>query len=198
MTDQLDLAALVGSRICHDLISPIGAIGNGVELISMEGSAKGPEMMLISESVAHANARIRFFRVAFGACSSDQRIGRAEVATILSDISHGSRVQIEWESPNDLPRRDVKLVFLLILCLETALPFGGKIRIDRSDQRWLIHATSIKLRADASLWECLVSPTLTAEIGPAQVQFALVPKEISRQHRRLTTEISKSEIRLSF
>ena len=44
MPDKPDLAALVGSRICHDLISPIGAIGNGVELLMMEGAAKGPEM----------------------------------------------------------------------------------------------------------------------------------------------------------
>ncbi len=54
-----DLAALIGSRICHDLISPIGAIGNGLELLSMAG-AGGPEVALISDSVSNANARIRF------------------------------------------------------------------------------------------------------------------------------------------
>ena len=66
MTDQTDLAALLGSRICHDLISPIGAIGNGVELLMMEGGTPSPELVLIAESVAAANARIRFFRLAFG------------------------------------------------------------------------------------------------------------------------------------
>jgi histidine phosphotransferase ChpT len=197
VTDKIDLAALVGSRICHDLISPIGAIGNGVELISMEGSVKGPEMLLISESVAHANAKIRFFRVAFGAASSDQRIGRNEVASILSDISHGSRIQIEFDAPADLQRRDVKLVFLMLLCLETALPFGGKVIVERSEQRWLLRAAAVKLRADPALWDCLVGP-VTTEISPAQVQFLLVPDEIRRQHRRLTTEIGESEIRLSF
>jgi histidine phosphotransferase ChpT len=198
LTDKLDLAALVGSRICHDLISPIGAIGNGVELISMDGSVNGPEMLLISESVAHANARIRFFRVAFGASSPDQRIGRTEVTAVLSDISHGSRVQFDWDSPNDLPRRDVKLVFLLILCLETALPFGGTIRIERSDQRWTLLASSAKLRAEPKLWECLINPATAVEIGAAQVQFALVPEEIKRQHRRLSTALGATEIRLSF
>ncbi|MGV8951079.1 MAG: histidine phosphotransferase family protein [Cypionkella sp.] len=197
MTEKIDLAALVGSRICHDLISPIGAIGNGVELISMEGSVKGPEMLLISESVAHANAKIRFFRVAFGAASSDQRIGRNEVASILSDISHGSRIQFEFDAPADLQRRDVKLVFLMLLCLETALPFGGKVIVERSEQRWLLRAAAVKLRADPTLWDCLVGP-VTTEISPAQVQFLLVPDEIRRQHRRLTTEIGESEIRLSF
>jgi len=117
--EKPDLAALVGSRICHDLISPIGAIGNGVELMLMEGAGKGPEMALITESVAHANARIRFFRVAYGATGADQRIGRNEVTSILSDMTHGGRIKVDWVSPPDLPRRDVKLVFLLLQCAES-------------------------------------------------------------------------------
>ena len=199
MPDKPDLAALVGSRICHDLISPIGAIGNGVELMVMEGaSSKGPEMALISASVGHANARIRFFRVAFGATGADQRMGRAEVATILADMAVGGRVAIDWTSPTDLPRRDVKLVFLLILCAESAMPYGGRIVIERGDTRWMLHATSTKLKIDTALWGCLADPTAIAEIGPAQVQFLLVPEEISRQHRRLSADLSATDIKLSF
>lgn len=198
MTDKPDLAALVGSRICHDLISPIGAIGNGVELLMMEGGTKGPEMALITESVAHASARIRFFRVAFGASGQDQRIGRAEVTSVLSDLTHGGRIQIDWAGPTDLPRRDVKLVFLMILCLETAMPYGGKITVERGEARWSIQGTSAKMKIDTALWECLASPAPQPDIGPAQVQFLLMPDEIARQHRRLTTELSTSEIRLSF
>lgn len=193
-----DLVALVGSRICHDLISPIGAIGNGVELMAMEGGTKGPEMALITESVAHASARIRFFRVAFGAAGSDQRIGRAEVASVLSDLTHGGRVQIDWNGPADLHRRDIKLIFLMILCLESAMPYGGTIRIDRGETRWTILGTSPKLKIDTGLWECLAGPVVAADIGPSQVQFLLLPDEITRQHRRLTTELAPTEIKLSF
>lgn len=196
--EKPDLAALVGSRICHDLISPIGAIGNGVELMLMDPGSKGPEMALITESVAHANARIRFFRIAFGAAGPDQRIGRNEVTAVISDMTHGGRVTIDWISPADLPRRDVKLVFLLILCLETALPYGGRIAIDRSDTRWSLQASAAKMKLDPGLWECLINAAAPAEIGPAQVQFLLVPEEISRQHRRLTTELAENRISLSF
>jgi histidine phosphotransferase ChpT len=196
--EKPDLAALVGSRICHDLISPIGAIGNGVELMLMEPGSKGPEMALITESVAHANARIRFFRIAFGAAGPDQRIGRNEVTAVISDVTHGGRVTIDWASPADLPRRDIKLVFLLILCLETALPYGGRISIDRNDTRWSLQASAAKMKIDPGLWECLINPAAAAEIGPAQVQFLLVPEEITRQHRRLTTELAENQIRLSF
>lgn len=83
MAEKPDLTALLGSRICHDLISPIGAIGNGLELLMMDGSSTSPEMVLISESVAHADARIRFFRVAYGMAQADHRIGKAEVQSVL-------------------------------------------------------------------------------------------------------------------
>ncbi len=79
-----DLAALLGSRICHDLISPLGAIGNGVELLAMSGQS-GPEMAMIEDSVRNANARIRFFRMAFGPASADQSASRTETLAILAD-----------------------------------------------------------------------------------------------------------------
>ena len=85
MQDKPDLAALIGSRICHDLISPIGAIGNGVELLMMDGAAQTPELALIAESVANANARIRFFRLAFGANAAHQKIARSEILSILAE-----------------------------------------------------------------------------------------------------------------
>lgn len=198
MPDKPDLAALLGSRICHDLISPIGAIGNGVELLLMDGSGKSPEMALISESVAHASARIRFFRVAFGGSGSDQRIGQTEVASILADMTRGGRLILDWQGPSDLARREVKLAFLLILCLETAMSHGGRITVERSAARWTITGRASRLRIDPNLWEVLSNPAALAEIGPAQVHFLLVPEEIARQHRRLTAEMSETEIRLSF
>ena len=96
--DQLniDLPALIGSRICHDLISPIGAINNGLELLEMAGTgaAPGPELALIGQSVESASARIRFFRIAFGA-AGDQTMGQNEVTSILRDLYTASRVEID-------------------------------------------------------------------------------------------------------
>lgn len=198
MPDKPDISALLGSRICHDLISPIGAISNGVELLLMDGAAKGPEMALVSESVAHANARIRFFRVAFGQTSKDQRIGLTEITSILADMARGGRVAVDWQSPVDVSRRETKLAFLALLCLETALGQGGRIAVDRGESRWTVTGSGPRMRIDPLLWEALSNPLSEAEIGPAQVQFLLVPEEVARQHRRLTVEISAEEIRLTF
>lgn len=198
MQDRPDLAALLGSRICHDLISPIGAIGNGVELLMLEGGPAGPEVALISESVAHANARVRFFRIAFGAAGADQRIGRSEVLDILAALTRGGRVAVDWQGPADLSRREVKLAFLLILCLETGLPQGGQIAVSRGDSRWQLSGEGPRLRIDPDLWEVLSNPAATAEIGPAQVHFLLVQDEVARQHRRLTVETGETAVRLAF
>ena len=126
MPQRQDLSALIGSRICHDLISPIGAIGNGIELLIMDGAMKSPEIALISDSVIHANARIRFFRVAFGAASGDQRIGSPEVISILSDMTRGARIAITWDTPADLSRAEVKLAFLACSALKARCPSAAR------------------------------------------------------------------------
>jgi histidine phosphotransferase ChpT len=198
MQDKPDLAALIASRICHDLISPIGAIGNGVELLAMDAGPQRPEMALISESVANANARIRFFRISFGAATRDQRIARSEVMSILTDLTRGGRTGYQWNSPAELSRREVRLAFLLLQCVETALAYGGKVEISHDDIGWTITATASRLKIDPALWEVLTEPRAPTDIGAGQVHFALVPEELARQGRRLVTEIGETAIKLTF
>jgi histidine phosphotransferase ChpT len=198
MSDHSDLTALLGSRICHDLISPIGAIGNGVELMLMEGAAVSPEMALISESVASANARIRFFRVAFGQSGGDQRIGSPEVAGLLQGIAQGGRIATDWQITGDILRREAKLAFLAIQCLETALAFGGRITVQTEGNRWVLTAHARRLKVDPILWETLSKPGNRAALTPALVQFALFPAELQHQGRRLVVEIYETEIKLTY
>ena len=198
MPDKPDLTALLGSRICHDLISPIGAISNGLELLIMDGSQGGPEMVLISESVANANARIRFFRVAFGLAQTDQRIARSEVQSILTDVTRGGRLQVEWTSDTDLARTEVKLAFLLIQCLEHAMAYGGRVVINSQDGRWQISGQAEKLRIDTALWEVLANPNANPPITPALVQFPLAAEELLTRGFRLKTTLNQRDIQLEF
>lgn len=193
-----DLTALLGSRICHDLISPLGAIGNGVELLAMSGAGGGAELALISESVTNANARIRFFRVAFGAAAPGQRIGRPEVTSILADLTRGSRLTVDWQAASDQSRGDVKLAFLAIQCLESAMPWGGRITVTEDGQRWRIAGTADRLRVEEALWQSLADPAAQPEIGAAQVHFALLGEEATRQGLRLSTDIGAGAITIAF
>ncbi|MDF3605620.1 histidine phosphotransferase family protein [Paracoccus sp. DMF-8] len=122
------LSALVGSRLCHDLISPLGAIGNGVELLQISGQfggiASSPELQLISESVEAARSRISWFRVAFGHAAADQRFAASALADLLKGADRSGRIRIHLDAGGDLPRTEVRLILLALMCLETALPSG--------------------------------------------------------------------------
>ena len=170
-----DLATLVGSRICHDLISPIGAIGNGVELMSLTGAGdSSAEMALITDSVQNASARIRFFRVAFGAAPAGQAIPRREVVKILSDVAQGGRISYDWQAEGDASRADVRACFLLFQCFETAMIHGGDITVTRDGASWTVTATADRFKFDDDLWDGLTGGPVGTP-SPAQVQFALLP-----------------------
>jgi histidine phosphotransferase ChpT len=182
---QLDLAALVGSRICHDLISPIGAIGNGVELLSLTDGDTGAEMELINESVQNASARIRYFRIAYGAASEDQMVGRAEVLSILSANAHGGRFNYIWQIEGDQPRRMVRSALLMLQALESAMPLGGDIQIYQENGEWVMRAEGKRLVVDPCLWDSLLSPNMDSVYNAAQVQFAFLPSVLAEAGRHL-------------
>lgn len=192
-----DLAALIGSRICHDLISPIGAINNGLELLGMAGSTSGPELSLISESVGNASARIRFFRLAFGAAST-QEISRREILSVLTDITRGSKLRIFWDCDGGGQRADVRVVFLAEQCLESAMPYGGEITIARDVNGWSIRGSSEKFKVDPDLWAILADGKIHTDITPAQVHFALLAVHCREEGRKLRSRITNDEILIRF
>lgn len=195
---QLDLVAMIGSRICHDLISPIGAINNGLELLEMAGNAKtGPEISLIGESVGNASARIRFFRVSFGA-AGDQLMGPSEVRSTLRDLYNGGRLSVEWQPDQSQARAEVKLAFLAILCLESALPYGGKITVTQNAKNWQIAALADKLKVDPALWKLLASGSARSGLQPSHVQFALLPLIAADTGRQVSHQVTDTTLTVSF
>ncbi|SNT08297.1 histidine phosphotransferase family protein [Tropicimonas sediminicola] len=195
---RLDIPALIGSRICHDLISPIGAIGNGIELLSMAGVGGGPELSLISESVANANARIRFYRLAFGQSGQDQATSRSEILSILRDLYAGSRMEVFWQVNSDCRRDEAKAALLALQCLESAMPYGGRAEVTRTDGRWQVVGTAAKLRIDEALWTPLLTGADVEEVTPAQVHFALLPDTLQGLGRKLVVTRSGEQITLGF
>lgn len=194
---NINLAALIGSRICHDLISPIGAINNGLELLGMAGGTPGPEIDLIQESVGNASARIRFFRIAFGA-AGEQMMGRAEVISILDDLMEGGRLTVAWGPLDPQPRGEVRMAFLALQCLENAMPYGGRIEVSQEDNSWLLHGEADKLNIDEPLWNILATKDAPQDLRPAQVQFALLPILVDDAGRRMVTEMSETQVKLRF
>lgn len=195
--DPTRLPSLIGSRICHDLVSPLGAIGNGVELLMMSAAGAGPELALISESVTSAMARIRFFRIAYGAIGADAEVPRAEILSILADMTTGSRLDLRWAAAGNPPRSQVKLAFLALQCFESAMPHGGQVRVQEEAGRWRIETRDSQIRYDPALWAALEGGA-APEISPAQVQFALLPAELAARGRRAALAATERSITLSY
>ncbi|MEM9249133.1 MAG: histidine phosphotransferase family protein [Pseudomonadota bacterium] len=196
---ELDLCALIGSRICHDLVSPVGAIGNGVELLSMgaaeiEHTPESPELELVRESVGNAQTRLRFFRIAYGQAGEEQDVGRAEVLSILTDLYKGGRLRVHWGVDESLPRQEVKLAFLLLQCMESAMPFGGQVRLRKDKSSWCVQGEADKLRLDPILWEALESGVIPSPLRPSQVHFALVPQALRSLSRDASVTTGKTSL----
>ena len=125
-----DLAALLCSRVCHDIISPVGAINNGLELLD-EGGADEDAMNLIRISARNASARLQFARIAFGAAgSAGMLIDTGDAESVATAFLKNEKPELVWNGKRALlPKNKVKLLLNLIACSVTALPKGGEIDV---------------------------------------------------------------------
>lgn len=172
-----DFSTRVGSRICHDLINPLGAISNGLELLELAGLASGSEeMALVSGSVQSAIARLQLLRFAFGDANPDQRCSGQEVAKILSDNARDGRHSYAWGATGDLARYDVRIAVLALMCVQSALPLGGLIYVSFDGAQWCVNATHDRVTLDPAVWGPLASGHSPATVSAGLVHFALLPK----------------------
>lgn len=186
--DGPDLPGLLGSRLCHDLISPVGAIGNGLELLSMAGGAaasRREEMQLVVDSVAQAQARIRFYRVAFGASRGDQAMGSPELADTLAGVYGAGRLQVTWDVQGEVARPAARLAYLMILCVESALARGGTVAVTRDRRQWRVVGRGPRVRDLAPFWGLLQVGVCEAGLTPERVQFPLLRMQANGMGLRL-------------
>lgn len=131
--DPLDLAALLSSRVCHDVISSVGAIGNGLEVLEEEKDAemRGHALALIKSSAAEASKRLQFCRLAFGAAGSKGAlIDSGDAEHVARQLLADERTQLHWNAPRVLmPKNKVKLLLNLCLVADAAIPRGGAITV---------------------------------------------------------------------
>lgn len=129
-----ELAALLCSRVCHDIISPVGAINNGLELLD-EGGSDADAMALIRTSAKTASARLQFARIAFGAAgSAGMQIDTGDAENVARAFFNHEKPDIEWTGTRALlPKNKVKLLLNLLLIANAAIPRGGRIGISLAD-----------------------------------------------------------------
>jgi histidine phosphotransferase ChpT len=132
--EALDLAALLCSRVCHDLISPVGAIVNGIEVLEEEKdeSTKEFALDLIKRSAATASAKLQFCRIAFGAAgSAGAQIDLGDAEKVARGFMEDDKTKIDWNLPRALLAKNrVKLLLNMLVIAGQAIPRGGKVTVD--------------------------------------------------------------------
>lgn len=132
-TSETDLGALLVSRVCHDLISPVAAISNGLEILADEDDAQMREhaMRLIEHSVGQAKARLLFARMAFGAMgSAGTEIELREVANVAEEFFRVGKAKLDWQSPPMAVDKEIIRVLLNLSALAAdCIPRGGVLTV---------------------------------------------------------------------
>jgi histidine phosphotransferase ChpT len=132
--DTLELAALLCSRVCHDLISPVGAIVNGLEVLDDNPKPEDREFALdlIRKSAKTASARLQFCRLAFGAAgSSGAQIDLGDAENMARGHLEDNKTRITWNLPRVLlPKNKVKLLLNMMVIAQQTIPRGGVLTVD--------------------------------------------------------------------
>lgn len=182
MTSSTDLAALLCSRLCHDMLSPVGALNNGLELLADERDAEMRQrcIELLEQSARTSASKLKFFRLAFGAAGGfGDMVPMEEPREVLESLtSHDERIGFEWAvAEAALPKPAVKVLLNLASIGLDALVRGGTLAVGAERSRG---ATEIAIRAagpriafDAAVGEALdgslPESALTGKTAPAHM-----------------------------
>ncbi len=136
---QIDLRVLelLSSKICHDLISPVSAVNNGVELIEdIGGDVVEEAMKLIGDSAQQASRRLRVFRIAYGRAGREHNLPVRDVRTVMEQYFSAGKIKLSWSESVDIQtyadhQGALKVLVNALLIAEETLAYGGGITLHR-------------------------------------------------------------------
>jgi histidine phosphotransferase ChpT len=161
--DALDLAALLCSRVCHDLISPVGAIVNGLEVLDDNPTPDDREFALglIRKSAKNASAKLQFCRLAFGAAgSAGAQIDTGDAEAMARGVFEDEKTKLSWTLPRLLlPKNRVKLLLNMIVIAQQTIPRGGTLTVTSAGEgdatTFRINAVGTNARVPQNILEIL-------------------------------------------
>lgn len=174
MTSSTDLAALLCSRLCHDLLSPVGALSNGLELLADE---KDPEMRrkcfeLLEQSARISADKLKFFRLAYGAAGGfGDAVPTDEPRTLIEGLVAGNeRLELAWAVNEPvLPKPAVKVLLNLTAIAIDALIRGGTLAVGaehiNGGTEIAVRASGARVAFDASIGKALDGSLNEAELS---------------------------------
>ena len=157
---DLDLAALLCSRVCHDVISPVGAIANGLELMDdpeVDAEMKKTALDMVRSSARTATAKLKFCRIAFGASgSAGASIDMGEAGEVAKDFVGAEKTKLDWQAPREnRPKAEVKLILNMLLLAMAGIPRGGTVTVTVDGRSFKVRAQGERAKLPATQVEVL-------------------------------------------
>ena len=171
---DLELAALLCSRVCHDVISPVGAVANGLEILADEEDEDMRQMAfdLVRRSAEQASAKLQFCRLAFGAAGpAGSQLDLNEAGEIARMFIGDEKVKLEWSMPHETrDKTEVKLLLNLMLMAVSAVPRGGLVTVGHDGGGLVVSATGDGAKLPDASKRVLAGDIDAAEIDARLVQ----------------------------
>jgi histidine phosphotransferase ChpT len=162
----LRVAGLLASRLCHDLVGPLGAVNNGLELIAEEDDMAKEALGLAQRSAKRASSRLQFFRYAFGAAGGEPNFGHGEARPIALNLLGNGDIAMDWPDAKgvELPTGAGRLLLNLALLASECLPRGGNVKVSLAANRVTMEASGPQARLPAE-----TKAAMAGSVAPAQL-----------------------------
>lgn len=194
---------LMASRICHDLVSPVGAVNNGIELMrEMNADMADDALDLIESSIGQASARLKLFRLAYGAAGSEKLVGFQDIKTTFEGWVSASRTSINWNGRtdfSDMPKGFGKVLLNVLVLAEECNPGDSRldVYIDENEIAASVHALGKRPALHAGMEDCLKMDFPVDSID-ARLLHAYVTGAFLKHFGLSLTHRAISETELSF
>ena len=194
--DQLELAALLCSRVCHDLIRPVGAIVNGLEVLDDNPKPEDRDFALdlIRKSARTASARLQFCRLAFGAAgSAGAQIDLGDAQNMARGHIEDAKTTIAWNLPRLLlPKNRVKLLLNMLVIAQQTIPRGGTLTVDPIGEgetmAFRVTATGLNARVPQNIADMLAGSAHAADAHAVQPYYTRLLAEACGLKVKLAAE----------
>ena len=176
--NELDFAALLCSRLCHDLISPVGAISNGIEILGDEDDEmmRQEVMKLLETSAAQTSNRLKFYRLAFGAAGGiGSQVPIRDARNAAISLFDGAPINLAWNSEiGELNKNAVKVLLNMILVASESLIRGGDLMVNISATGDKVHL-EVTVRADRVIFQDKARDMICGNAENAEMDPKLAP-----------------------
>jgi histidine phosphotransferase ChpT len=172
---DLDLAALLCSRVCHDIISPVGAISNGLELMDdpeVDAEMKATALDMVRSSAKTATAKLKFCRIAFGASgSAGAQIDMSEAGEMAKGFVGDEKIRLDWQAPREnRPKAEVKLVLNMLMLAMAGIPRGGVVTVTVDGRSFVVSAKGERAKVPQAMADVLAGAVAADSLDARMVQ----------------------------